>query len=597
MNNIGVIALNSVCLSDRQTFPIKVMNPRDTDVWLKKNSRVAVVYECEVDITPRAKAEFLSTGVREETVVLQEDVTGGPPDFDASLLVPENMKFTPGERKKIIDLFLRNSDVFVRNDFDLGCTETVRHQIKLTDNEPISMPYRRIPTNQYQEVKNHIQKLLEKDIIQPSKSPYAAPIVVARKKDNSIRLCVDYRKLNQRTIRDAFPLPRIEESLDALHGSTLFSTMDLASGFHQIAMHPDDRHKTAFSTPFGLFEFRRMPFGLCNSPASFQRLMQQIFSDTVFQTLLVYLDDIVVYSQSLDEHLQRLEFVFERLRAHGLKLNPRKCHFFQEEVQYLGYTVSKEGISTSEDKVKVVKDWPLPKTLKELRAFLGFTSYYRRFVSKYAHVAKPLYGLIATFNKNNPHKSNGQLKPFWTPECSTAFNTLKTKLTSTDVSGFADYSKPFILETDASLNGLGAVLMQEQEGRRRVIAYASRTLRPTERNDSNYSSAKLELLAVKWAVTEKFKDYLWGSAFEVLTDNNPISYLQTSAKLGATEQRWAMQLAQYNFTIKYRPGRVNTAADAFSRMPSCNSISSVVPNTCSVLPEDMRVKALATAIQ
>lgn len=596
VNSIGVIAINSVCVSDRQTFPIQVMNPKDTDIWLKRNSRIARISECDVDVAPRAKAEFLSTGEREETVVLHEDVTGDPSTLDASSLVPENMKCTSGERQKILDLFSRNSDVFVKSELDLGCTETVRHHINLTDEEPISVPYRRIPPNQYQEVKNHIQKLLEKDIIQPSKSPYAAPIVVARKKDNSIRLCVDYRKLNQRTIRDAFPLPRIEESLDALHGSTLFSTMDLASGFHQIAMHPDDQHKTAFSTPFGLYEYCRMPFGLCNSPASFQRLMQQIFRDAVFQILLVYLDDIVVYSRTLDEHLQRLDLVFAKLREHGLKLNPHKCHFFQQKVQYLGYTVSEEGISASEDKVKVVKEWPLPNTLKELRGFLGFSSYYRRFVERYAHTAKPLYGLIATFNKRNPQKSNGQLKELWTPDCSAAFNSLKAKLTSTDVLGFADYSKPFILETDASLNGLGAVLMQEQEGKRRVIAYASRTLRPTERNDSNYSSAKLELLAVKWAITEKFKDYLWGSTFEVLTDNNPISYLQTSAKLGATEQRWAMQLAQYNFTIKYRPGKDNTAADALSRIPRCDSISSVVPNNHSPLPQNLRVNALASAI-
>ncbi|XP_055997903.1 uncharacterized protein LOC130047287 [Ostrea edulis] len=304
--------------------------------------------------------QFLSTGMRGETVVLHDDVTGDPPAFDTSLLVPDNMKCTSGERQKFLDLFLRNHDVFAKNDLNLGCTET--------------------------------------------------------------------------------------------------------------------------------------------------------------------------------------------------------------EVQYLGYTVSKDGVSASEDKVKVVEDWVLPTTLNDLRGFLGFSSYYRRFVSRYAHTAKPLYGLIAAFNKQNPQKSNGQLKQLWTPECSTVFNMLKAKLTSTDVLGFANYSKPFILETDASLNGLGAVLMQEQEGKRRVIANASRTLRPTERNDGNYSSAKLELLAFKWAVTEKFKDYLWESTFEIMTDSNPICYLQTSAKLRATEQCWAMQLAQYDFTIKYRPGKENTAADALSRL-------------------------------
>lgn len=184
---------------------------------------------------------------------------------------------------------------------------------------------------------------------------------MVRIKDGSIRLCVDYRKLNQKTIRDAFPLPRIEESLDALHGSSLFSTCDLASGFHQIAMSLTDQHKTAFVTPFGLFEYTRMPFGLCNSPATFQRLMQHVFSELVFQILLVYLDDIVIYSRTIDEHISRLNTLFHKLREHGLKLNPSKCHYFRGEIQYLGYTVSAKGVSTSQDKVKVVQDWPKPK--------------------------------------------------------------------------------------------------------------------------------------------------------------------------------------------------------------------------------------------
>ena len=256
------------------------------------------------------------------------------------------------------------------------------------------------------------------------------------------------------------------------------------------------------------------------------------------------------------------------MQEHGLKLNPDKCHFFRSEIAYLGYIVSADGISTSPDKVKVVQDWPVPKTVKDLRSFLGFSSYYRRFVARFAQVAKPLYNLIAICNKERTTRdANLALQRHWDSDCQNAFEKLKHTLTTSPTLGYADFTKPFILETDASFLGLGAILMQDQEDGRRIIAYASRTLHGSERNDANYSSAKLELLAVKWAVTEKFKDYLLGSKFEIITDNNPLSYLQTTAKLGAVEQRWAAQLAQYDFTIRYRPGKLNSAADALSRMP------------------------------
>ena len=232
--------------------------------------------------------------------------------------------------------------------------------------------------------------------------------------------------------------------------------------------------------------------------------------------------------------------------------------------------VSAYGISTSPDKVKVVQEWPKPKSLKDLRSFLGFASYYRRFVHRFAHIAKPLYNLIALCNgsqKKTKQTTKRVVLEHWNHQCDKAFAEIKRALTTSPILGYADFSRPFILETDASLQGLGAVLMQDQEGGRRIIAYASRTLHGSERNDANYSSAKLELLAVKWAVTEKFKDYLYGAKFEILTDNNPLCYLQSTAKLGAVEQRWAAQLAMYDFSIRYRTGKTNQAADALSRLP------------------------------
>lgn len=597
-----VILINGVTSASKSgVYPVQVANLGNKDVWLNMNSRLGTISECMVEPDPGSRVDFLQTGAKEETVVPKKDIetreTSSP--LDLSSLIPSDLVCTDSQRQKINDLFQRHSNVFIQNDLDMGYTTTITHKINTTDDIPVSYPFRRIPPTQFQEVKRHIQELLDKDIIRKSSSPYASPVVIVRKKDGSIRLCIDHRRLNLKTVRDAFPLPRIDESLDALHGAKLFSTCDLASGFHQIAMDPDHQHKTAFATPFGLYEYTRMPFGLCNAPASFQRLMQQIFNDAVFQILLVYLDDIVIYSETVDEHLERLDFVFTRLQEHGLKLSPKKCHFFKQEISYLGYIVSAEGVSTSPEKIRVVRDWPRPQSVKDLRSFLGFSSYYRRFVPHFAQVAKPLYELISLTNKVKASrtKSNQVMQSSWSGACDKAFSELKDRLISSSVLGYADFTKPFILETDASLQGLGAVLMQDQEEGRRVIAYASRTLRKAEKNDANYSSAKLELLAVKWAVTEKFKDYLLGSNFQIITDNNPLSYIQSSAKLGATEQRWVAQLAQYNFTVKYRPGKLNSAADALSRMPMCNSHLAEIIDSGTGIDPAIQMVALQSAIR
>lgn len=585
--NAEVMVINSVSTTSKNLFPVRIANLKPTDLWLKPNMRIGIIREVNCVFDRDSEIEFFQTGENEETVVLKADFEEVKENDPVPMDFLEELDINESEKQKIRHLMEKHRNVFISDDLDLGYTTKTQHRIQLSDDQPIAQPYRRIPPSQFEEVKNHIQDLLHKGIIKESTSPYAAPIVVVRKKDSSIRLCVDYRKLNLKTVRDAFPLPRIDESLDALLGAKYFTTLDLASGYHQIAMHPDDQHKTAFSTPFGLYEFTRMPFGLCNSPATFQRLMQNIFNDSVFQILLVYLDDLIIYSSTLEEHLTRLDKVLGRLEEHNLKLKGRKCHFFKDQVRYLGYVISAKGIATDPEKVNVVETWPKSNTVKDLRSFLGFASYYRRFVPKFAQVAGPLYHLIGVCNKEKTTpKANCKLQASWTQDCTEAFDKLKEKLTSSPVLGYADYKSEFILETDASLQGLGAVLMQKQNDVLRVIAYASRTLRPSERNDSNYSSAKLELLAVKWAVTEKFRDYLLGSKFKVITDNNPLSYLQTSAKLGAVEQRWAAQLAQFNFTIEYRSGKLNQAADALSRLPK----------TTTEIPPTLQVTAYQNAI-
>ena len=565
----GLLVPSTLSRVEGNNFWVQVINIMEEGVTLQPRSRLGTVQLIQGELA----SETVSVEVSCNQIVISEDTHFPEAKGIESPTCPVDLtevSGTPQERRQLEAFVMANTDMFCRDEQDLGYTERAFHNINLRDSEPVASTFRRIPPTQYEEVKQHIQLLLDKKIIQKSSSPYASPVVIVRKKDNSIRLCVDYRRLNAKTIPDAYPLPRIDDSLDALGGAKLFSTLDLASGYHQVAMSETDREKTAFITPFGLFEYLRMPMGLSTAPATFQRLMQTTMNDLVFQVLLVYLDDLLVYSKNFEEHLERLQIVFDRLREVGLKLNPKKCNFARTSVEYLGYTVSGNGIATSDSKIRAVNDWPAPKTLRDLRSFLGFASYYRRFVDGFAKKAQPLNQLVsATYQRDKDRKRKSKEQSVvdgWTKDCQKAFNDLKTALTTAPVLGYADYNLPFVLETDASFEGLGAVLSQDQPEGRRVIAYASRSLRPTERNMRNYSSMKLELLALKWAMCEKFRHYLLGGHTVVFTDNNPLSHLQT-AKLGAVEQRWAAELACFNFSIKYRSGRENRNADALSRHP------------------------------
>lgn len=340
----------------------------------------------------------------------------------------------------ITSLFRKHREVFSKDDDDIGCTSTVTHQIRLTDKKPIAEQYRRIPLSQFEEVKQHIRKLLKNDVIRESTSPFASPIVLVRKKNNSLRLCVDYLKLNEKTIKDKFSLPRVEETFDVLHGSSMVSTMDLTSGYNQIAVADDDKEKTAFTTPFGLYEFNRMPFGLTYAPATFQRLMQHCFREEVFNILLVFLDDIIVYSKTLREQIDRLDKVFHILRKHGLKLEMRKCNFFQSSVKYLGHMVNKNGISIDNDKIKCIENWKVPETVKDLKSFLGFAGYYRRFIRSFSQIAEPLLEL----SKNNGKHLKTKFGDKWNSECQNSFE--KTVLSTAPLLGYADFTIP--------LNGL-----------------------------------------------------------------------------------------------------------------------------------------------
>ena len=501
----------------------------------------------------------------------------------------EGDTLTLAEFERAEQLLKRYEDVFSQSDTDIGHTDIVRHRIDLHDNTPFKQRPRRIPPALFSEVKEHLKQLLDGGIIRKSKSPWSSNVVLCRKKNNELRMCVDFRQLNLKTKKDSYALPRTEEILEALAGNRYFTILDMKSGYHQIELHEAHKERTAFTVgPLGFYEYHRMPFGLVNAPATYQRLMEECFEGLHLDICYIYLDDLIIFSKTYEEHLERLEKIFKRLREVNLKLSPKKCEFFRKKVKYVGNIVSEEGIEPDPDKINKVQQWPRPTNPDEVRQFLGFVGYYRRFIEGFSSIARPLNNLLPDSKKKSRKGSKPKPLPAswtWGPEQEVAFNTLKEKLTTYPILGFPDCTLPYELHTDASSNSIGAVLYQTQDNTKRVIAYASRSLSKSERN---YPVHKLEFLALKWSVCEKFRDYLIGTTFTALTDNNPLTYVLSSAKLDATSQRWVADLASFNFTISYRPGSQNRNADGMSRIPS----SSQEP--CTITSES--IKAICNSI-
>ncbi|KAK3090574.1 hypothetical protein FSP39_012793 [Pinctada imbricata] len=546
-----VIAPAFVHVSRNGKVPLQVANFGSKDVYLPPKTLVGTL---EIAITSKNTEAFISE--------IQGEINS-----DSSLIGRFDMGNLGADEMKLFNALIDKHDhIFSKTDDDIGYCDVVKHRIRTTDDIPIRQPHRRIPPHHWNEVREYIKSTLHKGIIRESSSPYASPVVLVRKKNGKLRLCVDYRALNAKTVKDAYPLPRIEEALDALKGAKFFCSLDLAHGFHQLPVADEDVEKTAFRIGTGgLYEFCRMPFGLTGAPGTFMRVMDKIFGDQNFQTVLIYLDDILIFGRTYQETLERLDMVLTRLAKFNLKVNPDKCQMFKEKLRYLGHVISKEGMMPDPDKTLAVAHWTRPKSETELRGFLGLAGYYRRFVRDFAKIASPLHQLLkGSCKKSKQKKASSQIKE-WDEKCETSFQKLKECLTSAPLLGHPDFHKPFILEIDASMAGLGAVLSQDQEHGRVVLCYASRALRDHEKNMKNYSSMKLELLTLKWAVTEKFRDLLIGAKFIVLTDNNPLSYIQSTAKLGATEAKWVAELAQFTFEIKYRSGKSNTNADSLSR--------------------------------
>ncbi|BBG93431.1 transposable element gene, partial [Prunus dulcis] len=385
------------------------------------------------------------------------------------------------------------------------------------------------------ELKVQLQELVDKGFIRPSFSPWGAPVLFVKKKDGTMRLCVDYRQLNKVTVRNKYPLPRIDDLFDQLRGAKVFSKIDLRSGYHQLRIKEEDVPKTAFRTRYGHYEFLVMPFGLTNAPAAFMDLMNRVFRRYLDRFVIVFIDDILVYSKSRKAHMKHLELVLKTLRRKKLFAKFSKCQFWLDSVNFLGHVISADGVYVDPQKVEAVVNWPQPTSVTEVRSFLGLAGYYRRFVEGFSTIAAPLTRL-----------TRKGVKFEWSDECEKSFNELKTRLTTAPVLALPDDSGNFVIYSDASQQGLGCVLMQHG----RVIAYASRQLK---KHELNYPI---------------WRHYLYGATCQIFTDHKSLKYLFTQKELNLRQRRWLELIKDYDCTIEHHPGRANVVADALSRKSS-----------------------------
>ena len=553
---------------------VDVINPTKTDIVLKKGMEIGGIHSVSAVIPLRIETFVPKSGVSGKDgivsgcVISGEDVKSMAEKTDPvteNLLPKVNLKHLTDEQRVIVEkMLIEECEVFSKSDSDIGDIQDFEMKINLSDNIPVKEAYRHIPRNLYDEVKNYIHDLLVNGWVRESCSSYASPIDCVRKKDNSLRMCVDYRKLNNKTIPDSQPIPRIQDILDNLGGQSWFTTLDMSKAYHQGYIAEEFQHLTAFSTPWALFEWIRIPFGLRNAPPAFQRFMNQCLGDLANKVCEPYLDDVLCYGRSFLEHVRNVQQVLRKLRLKGVKLRSSKCNFFKQEVRYLGRLISKNGYRPDpKDTEALEKFKDPPKTIGELRSLLGFLGYYRCYVQDFSKRIRPLYSLLKIndsggtvgktkkLGKRSGQQYNGKLPIQWDENLQKILEEIIDYLKSPEVIAYPDFDKPFFMTTDASGDGLGTVLYQKQVGVNRVISFASRTLSEAEKA-YHLHSGKLEFLALKWAITEKFSNYLkYGPKFTVYTDNNPLTYVLTTAKLNAVGLRWVAELSDFNFEFKH----------------------------------------------
>ena len=532
----GVFVGRTLLPRQSDDLPVSVINTTDSPVEIEQDAVLTEAVPVDVPGATEAKKRRK------------------PRNFDhiKPLLEGVSQDMSNKEKGQLWELLKEYADVFSSGKMDMGRTNLVSHQIDTGEAQPKKQQLRKQAWAHQDIIATERQELSEADLITEFNGPWCSNVVIVTKKDGTARFCIDYRKLNEVTRKDAYPLPSIEVCLDALAGSKYFSTFDLRSGYHQIPMHPDSIAKTAFVTREGTFAFKVMPFGLCNAGATFQRLMDLLMVGLTYKICLVYLDDIIVFSRDMKQHLERCRVVFSRLRSAGLKLKVSKCNMMRDSVQFLGHVVSGSGVATDPEKISKVKEWPQPKDIHDVKAFYGLCSYYRKFVKDFAKIAAPLTALMRAENKF-----------VWDGGCEASFRELKRKLTTSPVLALPQPDGRFVLDTDASNFAIGGVLSQVQGGLERVIAYGSRSLTKEEKN---YCVTRRELLAIT-EFLKKYRQYILGRRFTIRTDHAALTWMRRTPEPIGQQARWISLVDEYDFDIEYRAGKQHGNADALSRMP------------------------------
>ena len=547
----GIVEMNGSKLK------VALANLTQTDIRLKTETFVGVLIPFNADDWILSDEDSTALSTTALLSYLDSNDDGKAPETIDQLqeIIPDltidTSSLDATQIKRICSLLYAYRDIFGKTKPSVGNAAHVRHNIDTGEARPINCPPYRVGPKERETIDRLTNEMLAEGVISPSTSPWASPVVLVSKKDGSVRFCVDYRRLNHITVRDVYPLPRIDDCLSVLFGNSFFSTLDLIAGYWQVLMAEMDRLKTAFITNNGLFEFNVMPFGLTNAPATFQRYMDVVLAGLKWKSVLVYLDDIGIFSQTFEEHLGHLREVFERLRKYNLRLKPSKCNFFQREFKYLGHIISAEGIGCDPDKVKAILEMPAPKSVKQVRSFVGKCNYYREMLENYAIKCKPLYELLKLHNRFQ-----------WGEVEQQAFELLKKDLAKFPVVCHPNYDFPFKVQTDASDDGIGAVLTQFINGKERIIKCTSRVLQPFEKK---WCPREKEALAVIYAC-ESFRPFILHTFFTIQTDHESLQFL-LKAKSPARLVRWSLKLSEFNFKIEYRRGSANANADALSRLP------------------------------
>ena len=567
----GLLLARTLIDIRKGVVPIRILNGQPMGVQVHRGTVIGFAEPAD-ECPAVGKRNIVGLVAEEElTVETSQGETINMPEHMQELVDKCSKNLATDEKNRLIKTLQEFEHVFVGKDNQLGRTSLVKHTINTGDHPPIKQRPRRTPMHLQEEVKMQINDMLERKVIQPSTSPWSSPIVLVKKKDGTFRFCVDYRRLNQVTVGDAYPIPLV--NFDNLAGSKWFTTLDLMSGYWQVEVDPKDRPKTAFACQEGLYEFNLMPFGLVNAPSTFERLMENILVGLQHKTCLVYLDDVIVFSSTFSEGIERLRQVLMCLDEAGLKLKAKKCSLFQEEVLYLGHKVSQLGVSTDPAKIKNVENWPAPTSVTELRSFLGLAAYYRRFIKDFSKIASPLHQLTEKGRKFE-----------WSDQQEQAFQKLKQCLISAPILAYPILGKLFILDCDASNASIGAVLSQKHDDGEHVIAYGSRCL---SRQERQYCVTRRELLAVVFFV-KHFRHYLYGVRFLIRTDHGSLRWLFNFKEPEGQVARWIETLSTYTFEIQHRPGKQHSNADGLSRVPckQCGMIEhTAVRNIAQNTPE------------